>query len=455
MKSSQFVDEGGEAVETVLGLSMTSSSIGWVLFDGPGADANILDHDAFDVGAGAANDGDISKQTAAVLGAQAIATASGHEVKSIGVTWSDDADAKATLLLKTLPDMGFENIVSVPLPQATRTWAQTFGPTLGFEKCAVCIVEPSAVTVLTFGFDTVRTAGSHMRESVDGLGRWLTDVFAKSRVIPDSLYLVGSRGDLELISGTLGELLPMPIVASDDAQLALARGAALAASPESHPVDEQVTEKIVEVIPAKRRPRFGEHARAATVLVAGVIALFALGPYFAGHPDSKPTESRPAANTAPTSVPSAVPDAATTSVSVHAVPAPAAAPPAPPAVQPLAAEPAPSVAPPPPPAEVAVTEDPAEAAIVEEPSAAEPVTAEPLVAPQPPTQPAAIAAAPAPAAPLAPQPVPAAPGPAPLPAEGAPPQAPAAAAPPGAPAPTPLPPDPVAQVLSPIFGALP
>ena len=39
-------------METVLGLSMTSASVGWVLLDGPGPDATTLDYDAFDVQAG-------------------------------------------------------------------------------------------------------------------------------------------------------------------------------------------------------------------------------------------------------------------------------------------------------------------------------------------------------------------------------------------------------------------
>ena len=42
-----------------------------------------------------------------------------------------------------------------------------------------------------------------MRESADGLSRWLTEVFEENRLQPDSLFLVGSRGDLELISGSV------------------------------------------------------------------------------------------------------------------------------------------------------------------------------------------------------------------------------------------------------------
>ena len=38
----------GPEVQTVLGLSMTSTSLGWVILDRQGPDAFTLDHDAFD-----------------------------------------------------------------------------------------------------------------------------------------------------------------------------------------------------------------------------------------------------------------------------------------------------------------------------------------------------------------------------------------------------------------------
>ena len=80
-------------MQTVLGLSMTSTSVGWVLLDGPGPDATTLDHDAFDVQAGVQETaGNTSQHVAAARGAQAIATASGHKVGSVQVTWTEDIE---------------------------------------------------------------------------------------------------------------------------------------------------------------------------------------------------------------------------------------------------------------------------------------------------------------------------------------------------------------------------
>ena len=39
----------GPEVQTVLGLSMTSTSVGWLLLDRQGPDSFTLDHDAFDI----------------------------------------------------------------------------------------------------------------------------------------------------------------------------------------------------------------------------------------------------------------------------------------------------------------------------------------------------------------------------------------------------------------------
>ncbi len=211
-------------METVLGLSMTSNSVGWVLLDGPGVDAATLDHGVFDVSVGSADDGDISKCLTAVQGIQAIAATSGHELKSIGLTWTADAAATANRLLTSLPDLGFEKLVSVPLSEAASTWARVFGAALGFERAAVCVVEPSAATLLSFGDGGVRTFATHLRESDDGLSRWLKDAFEINHVDPEHLFLIGSRGDVELISGRLSEALDISVVTSNEAQLILARG---------------------------------------------------------------------------------------------------------------------------------------------------------------------------------------------------------------------------------------
>ncbi|WP_220096925.1 DUF7159 family protein [Mycolicibacterium gadium] len=295
-----FADEGGgEAVETVLGLSVTSSSVGWVLLDGLGVDANTLDHDVFDVATGSGESVDISSHVTAVRGVLAIAAASGHELTSMGLTWTPDAAATASQLLTALPDLGFENIASVRLSEAARTWACAYAGALGFEKAAVCVVEPSAATLLSFGYGAVRTFATHTRENEDGLSRWLQEAFETNHLDPEHLFLVGSRGDLELMSGRLSDALPMSVVTTNEAQLVLARGAALAVRSTDTTAAIPLVHKHIDA------PRLGQKlswfsspARAAVVLVAGV--LFVPVPVLINQPGATSPENQPGANSSTT-----------------------------------------------------------------------------------------------------------------------------------------------------------
>jgi acetyl-CoA acetyltransferase len=101
-----------------VGLSITATQFGWILVEGSAADGATLDHDAFDVDA----DTGTSQHAVAVRGAQAIAAATGHVVRSIGVTWSDDVETVATQLLESLRASGYDNLVEVPLPNAAQGW---------------------------------------------------------------------------------------------------------------------------------------------------------------------------------------------------------------------------------------------------------------------------------------------------------------------------------------------
>jgi hypothetical protein len=124
-------------VETVLGLSITSTSVAWVLVDGSAADGPVLDHDAFDVDAKT----DTTQHAVAVRGAQAIAAATGHEVRAIGVTWSDDVETEARQLLESLSESGYDNLVAVPLSTAAQAWVQGFGGDPGSEMPVISSAE--------------------------------------------------------------------------------------------------------------------------------------------------------------------------------------------------------------------------------------------------------------------------------------------------------------------------
>jgi hypothetical protein len=436
----------GPEVQTMLGLSMTSTSLGWVILDRQGPDAFTLDHDAFDVQSTA--DGttpDPSQHTAAARGVQAIATASGHKVGSVQVTWSEDMEAAAADLLKSLADSGFDNVLTIPLNQAAQTWGIEIGRANEHNKTALCILEPGTATVMVVatGAGSVRTAVTNTRDHASDLVDWLTTIFNKDGWLPESLHLVGARDDLDAVAGPIGDALPIPVFDSADTQLALARGAALVTvNPVALRPSQAAETPGIDPPLRRERPWLVWHAKkltisAAAIAIVGAALSLAAGSAFNG-------ETVPAQAADPQAE-----GASVTSASVHTVPTRITAPPAP--VQPLAAEP-PHAAPAPPqtpqlpaaPLSAAVPEP--VSVPVRQQTVSAPPPAAPLAAPATPV-------APPPAAPLVVAPAPVAPPPAaPL---AAPPAPIAAPPPPPEPEAPPPPPDPIQVVMSPLLGGLP
>ena len=221
-------------MDAVLGLSMTPTTVGLVLVEGQDADGATMDKDEFAVHdrglVSAVNTSE--KAAAAVLRTEAIAAARGHRLHSIGVTWSEDADTEASLLLESLSESGFDNVVAVRLPEATEALARGIASVIGHEITAVCVIEPDAVVVLVV--DTadgaVQTAVSHAVTTDEDLARWLSAIFAQADWRPEALVLVGSGSDLDAITPHLEDVLSVPVFVPAEAQLALARGAAIASA---------------------------------------------------------------------------------------------------------------------------------------------------------------------------------------------------------------------------------
>jgi len=219
-------------VDAVLGLSVTPSAVGLVLVQGQGADSTTVDGAGFELdGKGSSSALQTSDQAAAaVLRSEAMAAERGHRVHSIGVTWSDESDAEASLLLKSLSDSGFDNIVPVRLSEATDALARGVAGIMGYQTTAVCVIEPEQLIALIVQTDegAVQTAVNHAVVTEEDLVGWLSAVFTKADWQPEALVLLGSAEDLEGLLPVLEEALSVPVFSPAEAQLALARGAALA-----------------------------------------------------------------------------------------------------------------------------------------------------------------------------------------------------------------------------------
>jgi hypothetical protein len=327
-------------LDTVLGLSLTSTSVGWVLVEGRDADGTILDHDDFEASTGAGVRAvAISEQTtAAVLEAQAAAAGYGHRLHVIGVTWSDEAAAEAALLVESLTSAGFDNVVPIRLHQACDMLARAIAPVVGYDKAAVCVLDGDSTIVVMVDTDDdePQTAIKQLSGGPGRLVQWLTTLFDRSSWQPGGIVVVGPDEDLEALSWRLEKAVPVPVITQTGAELALARGAALGSVESTEFTDTEMFETVSCARGARGGSPQHSYIGALTMLVAGAVTFvaslsFAMGPHLVPNRATGPVQHvvhRAAA--APVAQLPTPPPAA---VEVHAPrPAPARAPAEPPAV---------------------------------------------------------------------------------------------------------------------------
>ncbi|MGZ5378080.1 MAG: DUF7159 family protein, partial [Mycobacterium sp.] len=333
------VRKGG--MEAVLGLSVTPSAVGLVLVEGQNADGSTVDREAFEIVSGRhATPLHTSEQAAAaVLRTEAIAATRGQRLHSIGVTWSDGADAEASLLLKSLNECGFDNVVPVRLSEATEALAWGIAEVIGYEVTAVCVIEPETVIMLIVhsGEGAEQTAVNHAIDNEESLLRWLSAVFARVDWRPEALVMVGSCSELHAVMPRLETVLSAPVFAPAESELALARGAALASA---HNTENMQIGRTPERAPRDRRRPLTQTAPLA-MLVAGAVTFVvsvsvAVSLEVAPERNAVTSEPRPAAK--------ASPDVTAARAALPAVPGPAAIPAAiaePPAAPPIEVVPPP------------------------------------------------------------------------------------------------------------------
>ncbi|HKV18169.1 MAG TPA: hypothetical protein VJR50_03985 [Mycobacterium sp.] len=330
-------------MDAVLGLSMTPTTVGLVLVEGQEADGATMDKDEFAVHdrglASAVNTSE--KAAAAVMRTEAIAAARGHRLHSIGVTWSEDADTEASLLLESLSESGFHNVVAVRLPEATEALARGIADVIGYDMTAVCVIEPDSVIALVVDASdgAVQSAVNHAVTTDEDLARWLSSIFTQAEWRPEALVLVGSGSDLEAITPHLEEVLAVPVFVPAEAQLALARGAAIASTLGPDVFADAPGDDSGRVGTAPRKsslfPRIGA---AGAMLGVGVVTFvvsgsLAIGLQLTGNESTGPAEKPAAASDSekPAAVKNAQPAAPAPTVEA-ALPAPPPAEPPPPPV---------------------------------------------------------------------------------------------------------------------------
>jgi hypothetical protein len=252
---------------------MTPTAVGLVLVEGHGADGEIMDQDAFDVPTRRGATAISTSEYVAGAMSRTRAMAHGRRPHAIGVTWSDESELEASLLLKSLTDAGFDNIVAVRSPEAGEALARGVGRAVGYRQTALCLLEPESVVVSMVDTDdeAVHSVTYHQDDTNRGLIGWLSGVFDVNDWRPDCLIIVGPDAGLTALAKQLEQALGIPVFAPPEAELALARGAALASA--------QIPEFTVGEYglsgmghQARRRSRSLPYTAALTTLVVGVLA---------------------------------------------------------------------------------------------------------------------------------------------------------------------------------------
>jgi len=275
-------------VDTVLGVAVTPTNVRSVLVEGHSADGATLEHDEYDA---------FEEVGAALRRARDDAEADGQSVGSIGVTWSDDAELEAASVLDGMARAGLTDVTAVPLSEAVEVLAGSIGRVIGYQRTALCVVEPSTavIGIVDSSDDSVDILISHDIDSDTALIDWVSAALA-DQMRPDGLFVVGSVPALDVAASRLEAKLGLPVANPPEAELALAHGAALASADNTRllPFDF--------AMPVAPRPRRNTTVGPMTLLVAGAVTFVislsvAVSDQLLPTTNSVTSESRPVVKT--------------------------------------------------------------------------------------------------------------------------------------------------------------
>ena len=321
-------------MDLVLGLSMTSTDLRWVLVEGTAGEGATVQRDGIDF--------DTLDDVIAAVG--------DNRLHAVGVTWTNEAEEQASTVMDTLASRGLENVIAISELEAADALASGIADRAGYNDVAVCLVEPDAAVVAMVNPEGVTV--DRIARPLDGkdaveLPSSVIDLLNLGEWTPEAIFVVGSSDDLDLVMSSIAALTDAPVISAAEADLALARGAALASA------------HAVNTLDTPRAPLMSRIGALTSVLVAAVVIFVvslsvALGLRLTPASESTPDQPRVAnadapapaapAPTAPKGAPSAPRPAAppiAKTVAVAVPPAPEAAPiPEPPAAAPIEPEPA-------------------------------------------------------------------------------------------------------------------
>jgi hypothetical protein len=213
---------------------MTPTTVRVALVEGEKADGVLMEQDVFDVPAidGSEHSSPSDQVTAVILGTQEGALAAGHHLASTGVAWSDETDANA--LREALVARGLDDVLLVSELHAAAALAQAVGRTLSYNKTAFLFVDSDTATLAVIdcvdgSVPKILSQNPYRADVIATLTEMVSGLEAEEPQ-PQGMFVVGSDVDVTSVKEHLTNVLSLPVIASEEPQLALARGAALASA---------------------------------------------------------------------------------------------------------------------------------------------------------------------------------------------------------------------------------
>ena len=168
----------------------------------------------------------------AIQGTLESAREGGHQLKAIGVTWSDHAEASE--LRDALAAAGIDDAILVSELHAAGALAQTAGRAVGYESTGLLFLDRDTATLSVVRTDDgsivkVLSQSLHSTDAMAVLTEMASAVAAQDSP-PQGMFVVGSGVDVASVKTHLQDLVSIPVNAPEESGLALARGAALAAA---------------------------------------------------------------------------------------------------------------------------------------------------------------------------------------------------------------------------------
>lgn len=309
-------------MDLVLGLSATSTAVRWVLVEGVTGGGAPIDRGALDITDIDAFDAEALLTV--LLDANEAAVESG--VHAVGVTWTSDGDGAASAILDALDARDLQNVVSVSEIEAAEALAGGVADIAGYDDIAVCIFEPDATLVAVVDADGVTV--DRQDRPTDGtdnieLAASVIALDLNDRQL-DAIFAVGSV-DLDPVVASLDTVAAAPVISSAEADMAMARGAAVASA-------LAVNGMATTAAPLVRLRNMSRTGVLTSVLVAAAVTLVISLSVVLGlraTPDSHSEQTKNANATGEQVADATMPSAAKAAQAAPKLTLPAAAPPKP------------------------------------------------------------------------------------------------------------------------------